>query len=187
MELFITAPGGISIHHNYVGGLLEHTTNSMELVSLFADRHSALLDKDLILTGTFLHDIGKTREIYWEVAKEYTTEGKLLGHITLGIMMLEEKLATLRGFPEELANRLRHMIVSHHGNLEFGSPVRPATPEALVLHLLEEADAKINHLYCHLGNCEPEKEWSNYDRILQTEIYQKRYASEVKKAAAVAA
>lgn len=187
MELFITSPGGILIHHNYVGGLLEHTTNSMELVSLVADRHSALLNKDLCVTGTFLHDIGKTREIYWEIARDHTTEGKLLGHITLGIMMLEEKLATLKGFPAELANRLRHMIISHHGNLEYGSPVRPATPEALVLHLLEAADAKINHLYCHLGNCEPEKEWSHYDRILETAIYQKKYTNKVNKIEDIAA
>ncbi len=99
--------------------------------------------------------------------------------------MFEEKLSRLKSFPEELANRLRHMIVSHHGNLEYGSPVRPATPEALALHLLEAADAKINHLYCHMGNSDPAKDWSYYDRILETDIYQKKYASQ--ELAAVAA
>jgi 3'-5' exoribonuclease len=187
IELFITSPGGLSIHHCYVGGLLEHTVSAMELVSLFSDRHAALIHKDLLLTGAFLHDIGKTRELYWEIAKEYTTEGKLLGHITLGIMMLEEKLSGLKDFPEELSNRLRHMIVSHHGTLEYGSPVRPATPEALVLHLVEAADAKINHLYCHMGNSDPGRDWSCYDRTLETEIYQKKYLRKTEKVSAVAA
>jgi 3'-5' exoribonuclease len=102
-------------------------------------------------------------------------------------MMLEEKLSGLRDFPEELADRLRHMIVSHHGNLEYGSPVRPATPEALALHLLEAADARINHLYCHLENSDPERDWSGYDRILETEIYQRRYIRKEQEATALAA
>jgi 3'-5' exoribonuclease len=187
LELFITSPGGLSVHHNYVGGLLEHTVCTMELVCAFADRHPAIVNRDILMTGAFLHDTGKTREIYWEIAREYTTEGKLLGHITLGIMMLEEKLRGLKDFPSELANRLRHMIVSHHGNLEHGSPIRPATPEALVLHLVEATDAKINHLYCHMGNSDPDRDWSYYDRILETEIYQKKYSENIRKTLAVAA
>lgn len=187
LELFITNPGGISVHHNYVGGLLEHTVCTMELVSALADRHPALLNKDILMTGAFLHDAGKTREIYWEIAREYTTEGKLLGHIILGIIMFEEKLRGLKDFPLELANHLRHMIVSHHGCLEHGSPAKPATPEALVLHRMEDADAKINHLYCHMGNSDPERDWSYYDRILETEIYQKKYSVNKQRPLAVAA
>ncbi len=146
MELFLTSPAGLMVHHCYIGGLLEHTVSSMELAAQFSDRHPGLIDRDLIQVGAFLHDIGKIREILWDIVRQYTTEGKLLGHITLGIMTLEEKLAALEGFPEELANRLRHMVVSHHGSLEYGSAVRPATPEALALHLIEASDAKINHL-----------------------------------------
>ena len=177
LELFITAPGGITIHHNYVGGLMEHTVCAMEMVSAVADRHPALLDRDQLTTAAFLHDIGKIREIYWEIAREYTTEGKLLGHIILGIMILEEKLSSLRDFPADLANRLRHMIASHHGSLAHGSPVKPSTAEALVLHHVEALDARINHLYRHLGCSDPEREWTGYDRILETEIYQKKYVA----------
>lgn len=186
LEVFINAPGGIRIHHNYVGGLLEHTVSTMEQLSVLADRHPALLNKDLLLTGAFLHDIGKMREIRSAIGWEYTTEGKLLGHITLGIMMLDPKLSHIKAFPE-VANRLRHMIVSHHGHLEYGSAVRPATPEALALHMIEEADAKMNHLYCHLKDSDVEKTWSCYDRILETEIYQKKYIGDKQKPLANAA
>ena len=187
LELFITSPGGLSIHHNYIGGLLEHTTSAMEMVSSVSDRHPGLLNRNQLITGAFLHDIGKAREIYWEISREYTTEGKLLGHIALGLMMVDKKLATIKDFPEELANLLRHMILSHHGRLEYGSPVKPATPEALALHLMEQFDAKINHLYCHMGNSDPEKDWSEYDRILETQIYQKKYAEKDARHMAVAA
>jgi 3'-5' exoribonuclease len=181
IELFTTSPGGVSVHHNYVGGLLEHTVNTMELAALTADRNSGLLDKDLLLTGSFLHDIGKIREIYWEIAKEYTTEGKLLGHIGIGLLMLEDKLSRIKDFPEDLSMLLKHMILSHHGELEYGSPVKPATPEALALHLIENTDAKINHLYCHLGNSNPDRQWSHFDRFLNTEIYQKKFSKHIPK------
>jgi 3'-5' exoribonuclease len=181
LELFTTSPGGISVHHNYVGGLLEHTVNTMMQATLTADRNPGLLDKDLLLAGSFLHDIGKTREIYWEIAKEYTTEGKLLGYIGIGLLMLEEKLSEIKNFPEDLSVLLRHMILSHHGELEYGSLVRPATPEALALHLIENTDAKINHLYCHLGNSNPDKQWSHFDRFLNTEIYQKKFSKHIPK------
>lgn len=183
MKRFSSVPGGLSVHHNYVGGLLEHTTSAMELVASFSERHLALIDKDQLITGAFLHDIGKTRELCFEIVKEYTTAGKLLGHITLGILLLEEKLAALKDFPEELAMRLRHMVVAHHGSLQFGSPVRPATPEAVALHLVEAADARVNHI----GNSDPARDWSSYDRILETEIYQKKYITEVPEIAAEAA
>ncbi len=176
LELFTTSPGGISIHHSYVGGLLEHTTTIMTQAAETADRNPGLLDKDILLTGAFIHDIGKTRELYWEIAREYTTEGKLLGHIALGILMIEEKISKLGDFPADLSLLLKHLILSHHGDLEFGSPVRPATPEAITLHLLDNADAKINHMYCHLECSNPENAWSGFDRILKTELYQKRYA-----------
>jgi 3'-5' exoribonuclease len=181
LEQFITSPGGVSVHHNYVGGLLEHTVNTIMQAALTADRNPALLDKDMLLTGSFLHDIGKTREIYWEIAREYTTEGKLLGHIGIGLLMLEEKLSKFKGFPNDLSMLLKHMILSHHGDLEYGSPVRPATPEAVVLHLIENTDAKINHLYCHLGNSNPDKQWSHFDRFLNIEIYQKKFSKSAPK------
>ena len=175
LELFITSPAGKTFHHNYIGGLLEHTAGVMSQAALIADQNPALLDKDLLLTGAFLHDIGKTREIYWEIAREYTVEGKLLGHISIGVSLLEEKLAIMEKFPKDLALQLKHMILSHHGELELGSPVRPTTPEAIVLHLIDNTDAKISHLYCHLKNSNPDDEWSPYDKFLNRDIYQRKF------------
>lgn len=180
MEKFKTSPGGLSVHHNYIGGLIEHTLNTMSIAVMIADNNPALIDKDILVTGSFLHDIGKTSELCWEVSKGYTTEGKLLGHISIGFLMLQQKLSELKEFPEQLALMLKHMVLSHHGALEFGSPVRPATPEALALHLIENLDAKVNHLYCHLNNADPDKQWSHFDKILNTEIYQ-AYSRNFKK------
>lgn len=175
MDLFTTAPGGVSIHHGYIGGLLEHTTMIMTQALQVAQKHTGLLDPDLLLTGAFLHDIGKTKELFWELGREYTTEGKLVGHIAIGIMLLEEKLAVMPDFPKDLPMLLRHMILSHHGSLEYGSPVKPGTPEALVLSLLDNTDAKINHLYSLLGNLAPEESWSGFDKVLETSLYQRKY------------
>lgn len=179
MQSFLNAPGGISVHHNYIGGLLEHTASTMEQASFIVNDNAGPIDKDLLITGAFLHDIGKTRELSWEIVKEYTTEGKLLGHIAIGVLMFEKKIAEIQDFPEELALLLRHIVLSHHGKLEYGSPVLPATPEAIVLNLIEGTDAKINHLYCHIGACDPENSWSSYDKFLNTAIYQKKFSREV--------
>ncbi len=173
-ECFVTSPGGV-IHHNYVGGLVEHTTTTMDTATQLAANHPGLLNRDVLLTGAFLHDIGKTRELSWQVSYDYTTEGKLLGHIAIGISMLEKKLATLNEFPEDLSLFLKHMIISHHGDLAFGSPARPATAEAITLNLIDSSDSKINHVYTTLGHSDPEKLWSDFDKILNTQIYQKKY------------
>ena len=186
MESFKTSPGGLHIHHNYVGGLLEHTTNAMVLVSQFSDLHPGLIDRDILVTGAFLHDIGKTREILWDITKDYTTEGKMLGHIILGVMMLKEKVSTIPKFPADLSTLLLHLIASHHGHLEYGSPVKPATPEAWALHVMEAADAKINHMYRHLNSSDPDKDWSCYDKILETQIYQKKYARNIQRTSLIA-
>jgi 3'-5' exoribonuclease len=181
MNLFTSAPGGVSIHHGYAGGLLEHTVMIMGQGLLLAEKHPGLLDKDLLLTGAFIHDIGKTRELGCELTREYTTEGKLMGHIVIGILMLEEKISKISDFPDDLALLLKHMILSHHGELEFGSPIRPATPEAITLNLLDNADAKINHIYRQLGYSNPDDMWSGFDKILKTELYQKRYVKQQAK------
>lgn len=187
MGLFTTAPGGVSIHHGYVGGLLEHTTMIMGQGLMLAGKYPDILDQELLLTGAFLHDIGKTKELFWEIGREYTTEGKLVGHIGLGLMMLEEKLKCLDGFPKDLAMLLRHLILSHHGELNFGSPVKPAIPEAVALHMLDNTDAKLNHLYVQLGNSVPDEAWTGYDKVLSTELYQKKYERKALKKEGVAA
>jgi 3'-5' exoribonuclease len=179
LEDFKIAPAAMTVHHNYVGGLMEHSVNTMAHAAYMSDKYPALLDRDLLLTGSLLHDIGKTRELTSGIIRSYTTEGRLLGHIPLGIMILDEKLHLMKRFPEDLGLLLRHMILSHHGSLEFGSPVRPATPEALALHHIENTDAKLNHLFCHLKNSDPERVWSSYDKYLASEIYQRKPKKEI--------
>ncbi|MDA8085392.1 MAG: HD domain-containing protein [Nitrospiraceae bacterium] len=172
------SPAGLSIHHNYAGGLLEHTTNTMSHALYISGKYPALLDKDLMLTGSFLHDMGKIKEISAGAAGGYTTEGKLLGHISLGFAMAEGKIDIIKGFPTDLGLLIKHMILSHHGSLEFGSPVRPKTPEALALHFIENTDAKMNHFYCFLRDVPQDAVWSNFDKSLNTEICMMRFRKE---------
>lgn len=170
IKIFKTKPAGISLHHNYMGGLLEHTVSTMSLSAIISDKYPDVLDKSILITGAFLHDIGKTKELGGNVSIEYTTEGELLGHITLGILMLEEKIGLFQDFPKELALHLKHIILSHHGKLEYGSPVTPKTPEAIVVSILEGIDAKFNHLYKILKNSDAQYVKSFYDSFLDSKI-----------------
>ncbi len=173
LESFKLSPAALSYHHRYLGGLLEHTVMTMRQGVITSERFGGILDRDLLLTGCFLHDIGKTREMDWG-GRGYRVEGRLLGHIGLGLLMLEEKLSELEEFPGGLGLCLKHMILSHHGGPHKGSPLRPLTPEAIVLHLIEGADAALNHLYTHVRDSDLSKEWTPYDRFFKTEIYLKR-------------
>ena len=148
MQQFSSAPAGIKNHHAYRGGLLEHVVSLMRLVTAVAPLY-ARLDQDLLLMGAFLHDAGKIRELTYERDLGYSDEGQLIGHLVIAVQMLDEKLAEaaeLSGepFPEELALRVRHMIVSHHGEYEYGSPKLPMTLEAIALHYLDNLDAKMH-------------------------------------------
>jgi 3'-5' exoribonuclease len=142
------APAGVRNHHAYIGGLLEHVVTLLDA----ADRIMPLypeIDRDLLLTGIFLHDVGKVRELSYDKTFVYTDEGQLIGHLVIGVEMLTEKaarVADLTGepFPQELLLRLKHMILSHHGTHEFGSPRVPMTPEAIALHYLDNFDAKVH-------------------------------------------
>ncbi len=136
------APAAKQLHHAWLGGLLEHVVS---LVTL-ADRvvpHYPMLHRDLLLTGVILHDIGKLRELSWQVGFEYTVEGMLLGHIEMGMELVEKTIDSLPGFPPRLKTLVLHMILSHHGKLEFGSPKLPMIPEALVLNFIDDLDAKM--------------------------------------------
>jgi len=181
IENFKISSAGLTVHHNYVGGLLEHSVNTMSHSLHACDKYPALIDRDLLLTGSFLHDIGKLKEISGEVTRKYTTVGKLFGHVSIGFLMMNERIRLIKNFPPDLGMLLGHMILSHHGSLEFGSPVRPASPEALALHLIENMDAKMNRFYCALKNSQQDDEWSSYDKFLNTEICMLKY----KKQAAV--
>jgi 3'-5' exoribonuclease len=136
------APAAKQLHHAWLGGLLEHVISLCTLADRVAP-HYPLIDRDLLLTGVILHDIGKVRELSWEVGFEYTVEGMLLGHIQIGAALAERTIDSLPGFPPKLKTLVLHLILSHHGKLEFGSPKLPMIPEALVLNFIDDLDAKM--------------------------------------------
>ena len=139
---FQRCPAAVSYHHATVGGLIEHTTSIVELADCLAAKYPEL-DRDMLITGCILHDIGKTRELAYTETFAYTVHGELVGHVVSGVLMIEEKARGLAGFPPELLDELRHVVLSHHGEFEFGSPKLPMTREALALHYLDNLDAKL--------------------------------------------
>jgi len=145
---FRSAPAGVKNHHAYQGGLLEHVVSLMEVCHLVAPRYPGV-DADLLLMGAFLHDIGKIRELTYSPDLGYSDQGQLIGHLVQGVSMLDGFIAETEkqsgeSFPQDIANQLRHMIVSHHGQYEYGSPKLPMTLEAITLHFLDSLDARIH-------------------------------------------
>jgi 3'-5' exoribonuclease len=136
------APAAKALHHAWIGGLLEHVLSLMGLCDLVA-HHYPHINRDLLLTGVVLHDIGKLRELEWGTSFEYSLEGQLLGHITIGMGMIEKKIVGLPGFPPAKRILVEHLVLSHHGRYEYGSPKLPMTPEAIMLHYLDDLDAKM--------------------------------------------
>ena len=136
------APAAKTLHHAYIGGLLDHVVSLFRSCDLMC-RNYPQINRDLLLTGAFLHDIGKIHELTYNRSFSYTTKGQLLGHMIIELEMLQAKLARLPGFPEELKTLVEHLIISHHGQYEFGSPKLPMFPEALMLHYLDDLDSKM--------------------------------------------
>lgn len=136
------APAAKYMHHAWIGGLLEHVIDLLEFCEMAAG-HFPMIHRDLLLAGAILHDIGKIYELSWERGFEYTLEGQLIGHISIAARLLDAKVKSLPGFPPELHTLLEHMVLSHHGSLEFGSPKLPMIPEAVLLHYLDETEAKM--------------------------------------------
>jgi 3'-5' exoribonuclease len=136
------APAAKTLHHAYIGGLLDHVVSLFRSCDLIC-RNYAHINRDLLLTGAFLHDIGKIHELTYNRSFSYTTKGQLLGHMVIELEMLQAKLALLPAFPEELKTLVEHLIISHHGEYEFGSPKLPMFPEALMLHYLDDLDSKM--------------------------------------------
>ena len=171
LTAFKKAPAAKTIHHDYIGGLLDHTLNVTRLANDIT-KHYKNIDPDLLITGAILHDIGKIEELSYQRNFEYTDRGRLIGHISIGVEILNDKINQLDDFPSELANILKHMILSHHGKFEFGSPKRPKTLEAMMLHYLDDIDSKI----CAVSNyirkeSTPDSKWTNYNRLLDRFIY----------------
>ncbi len=144
-KAYKTAPAAKSLHHAYIGGLLDHVVSVLRLSDLTCQNYPQV-DKDLLMTGVFLHDIGKIHELSWARSFSYTTRGQLLGHMIIELEMLQAKLKNLPDFPAELKNLIEHMIISHHGQYEFGSPKLPMFPEAMMLHYLDDLDSKMESM-----------------------------------------
>jgi len=165
-EAYRAAPAAKTLHHAYIGGLLDHVVSlfrSCDLVS----RNYPQIDRDLLLTGAFLHDIGKIHELSYTRSFTYTTQGQLLGHMIIELEMLHAKIAQLPSFPAELKALLEHMIISHHGQYEFGSPKLPMFPEALMLHYLDDLDSKMESMRAQFQReAETESPWTSYNPSL---------------------
>lgn len=143
MQKFTAAPAAKNYHHPYLGGLLEHTATTVRICRMICDLYPEV-DRDLLISAAALHDIGKVHELDYDRAIDYTDAGRFLGHLLLSDQMIRERLDHMPGFPEDLALRLRHAVLSHHGELEWGSPKRPKTLEAVILHHVDNLDAKVN-------------------------------------------
>ncbi len=157
-----------SVHHGFVGGLLEHTLSVTRNCDYFAKNYP-FLNRDLLVTAAVFHDIGKITELSEFPANDYTDEGQLLGHIVIGTEMITEKIRTIPDFPVRLANELKHCILAHHGELEFGSPKKPALMEALALSFADNVDAKMQSLKEMFSNVtENNLEWQGYNRLFES-------------------
>jgi 3'-5' exoribonuclease len=171
LERFKIAPASKWIHHNYLGGLLEHTLSLAELV-LKNCSHYRGLSLDLLLAGSILHDMGKIDELSYRRSLDYSDEGRLLGHIILGIEMIEDKTRQIPDFPKSLATLVKHLVLSHHGQDIWGSPKKPMTLEAVMLHFLDDMDAKINGIQQFLKVQLPDgSKWSSYHRTFDQAFY----------------
>ncbi len=170
VEMFKRAPAAKMMHHAYVGGLLEHTL-SMALLADKVAGHYGGVDRDLLLVGTVLHDVGKVRELSYSQRIDYTDEGRLLSHIVIGVQMVEEKIRTISEFPSELAAMVKHMIVSHHGTRDFGSPEPPKTIEAVLLNYVDEIDSRVNAIRELMAAEAPGETWTSYHRLLERQFY----------------
>jgi len=163
------APAAKVMHHAYLGGLLEHVVSLCGLSRLLT-AHYPELDGDLLLTSAILHDIGKLDELCYERAISYTTEGQLLGHIVMELETVNNKIDAIPGFPQEWKTVVQHMLISHHGQYEFGSPKLPMIREALVFHYLDDLDSKLAAVRAALGSPGGEEDWTVYSSALNRRI-----------------
>lgn len=158
-----------SVHHGFIGGLLEHTLSVTRLCSYYAKTYP-ILNRDLLITAAILHDVGKTRELSAFPSNDYTDDGQLLGHIMIGAEMIHDRAREISGFPEKLENELKHCILAHHGELEYGSPKKPALAEAVALNLADNTDARMETLRELFEASDGTAEWLGYSRIFESNI-----------------
>ncbi len=158
-----------SVHHGFVGGLLEHTLSVLKLCRYYVKSYP-VLNKDLLYTAAVFHDIGKLKELSTFPMNDYTDDGQLLGHIIMGVEMIDRKIAEIDGFPLKLATELKHCILAHHGELEYGSPKKPALIEALALNFADNTDAKMQTMTELLSGADNDSGWLGYNRYFESNI-----------------
>jgi 3'-5' exoribonuclease len=169
--LFKKAPAAKGFHHVYIGGLLEHTLSVIRLLEQVTHHYQGV-NRDLLITGGILHDIGKIYEYSYDSIFDYSDQGRLVGHIVIGIEMLDAKIASIGDFPEHVAMELRHLILSHHGTYEFGSPKRPKTLEALIVHHIDDLDAKVNAFQEFIeDSSNDDSHWTPFHKLFERFIY----------------
>ncbi len=165
------APAAKGMHHVYLGGLLEHSLAVAALACDVSTRYPKV-NRDLLICGALLHDIGKVAELAYNRSFDYTDEGKLLGHIIIGVQMIEDRVRNIAGFPDELSMMIKHLLLSHHGQYEYGSPKRPKFLEAVILNFIDDLDSKINGVLSHIER-EPDNpgNWTGYHRLYDRYFY----------------
>jgi 3'-5' exoribonuclease len=177
MKKFCMAPGGTANHHSYIGGLLEHTNNMLNTAKAIMPFYPQL-QSDLVLAGIFLHDMGKTEELTYQMAFGYSDCGQLLGHITITVNMIEKKAMALQAagqkINKEILDSIEHIVLAHHGQYEFGSPKLPMTAEAFLISFLDNIDAKINQVTGKIENEPGDTNWTAFIKGLDSKIYRKR-------------
>jgi 3'-5' exoribonuclease len=158
-----------SVHHGFIGGLLEHTLGVANLCDYYCKTYP-VLNRDLLISAALFHDIGKMEEISPFPANDYTDDGQLLGHIIIGVEMIGARIRTIPGFPSKVATELKHCIIAHHGELEYGSPKKPALAEALALNLADNTDAKIQTITEIFNAAGDNNEWLGYNRLFESNM-----------------
>src|SRR3989339_162692 len=177
MENFKNCPAAVKLHHSYLGGLLEHTVSMLKVAAAILPLYPAV-NRDLVLAGVFLHDIGKTEELCYDMAFSYTDSGQLIGHIAKSLLMINKKCEELAAngikIDAEIIDAIGHIILAHHGQYEFGSPKLPATAEAFMVNYIDDLDAKINMVVNLIETEGGEENWTTYQAALQTRLYRKQ-------------
>lgn len=183
VKAFKRAPAATQLHHAYLGGLLEHTLSVLELAMVVVPRYPDL-SQDLVLVGILLHDMGKTAELSYETSFGYTDEGQLIGHLVQAAVWVDRgaeavEAKTGKPFPRDLKAVLQHIILSHHGTHEFGSPKLPAVPEAVLIHHLDNIDAKMNYMFRLIrSDLDDNSDWTQFNRSLSTKVYKRDVTAE---------
>lgn len=169
VKKFVYHSAAKSVHHGFVGGLLEHTLGVVKLCDFYTTRYP-LINRDLLLSAALFHDIGKTEELSAFPQNDYTDEGQLLGHIMIGTEMIGARIRSITNFPDKLALELKHCILSHHGELEYGSPKKPALMEAVALSMADNTDAKIQTMTEIMQGAGENNDWLGYNRLFESNL-----------------